>query len=152
VFRAAYPPTFGEADGIAEKAIAREVVALLEVATPLWKLAKAKPLQLNPTFGRMSQAVGGADADLIAGEVLVEIKTTRHARIERDHMRQLVGYAALARASGRKARAPTVQAVAVYFSRHGVFQRVALPAGVPEEAYVAVASGLAEIWQARRAA
>lgn len=152
VFRAAYPPTFGEADEIAEAAIAREVVGLLEIAAPLWELSGSQPLLLNPTFGRMSQAVGGADADLIAGDVLVEIKTTRHARMERDHVRQLIGYVALARACGRGGRLPRLRAVAVYFSRFGTLQRLDLLPHVPDDRYVALGARLAEIWRGRRAA
>jgi hypothetical protein len=152
VYRAAYPPTFGEADGIAEGAIAREVVDLLEIATPLWELSDRKPLLLNPTFGRMSQAVGGADADLIAGDALVEIKTTRHARMERDHVRQLIGYVALARACGRAGRLPRLRAVAVYFSRFGTLHRLDLRRLVPDDLYAAVGRRLGELWRSRRAA
>jgi hypothetical protein len=146
VYRAPYPPTFGEADGIAEKAIAREVVDLLEVAEPLWKLASRKPLLLNPTFGRGSQAIGGADADLIAGDMLVELKTTRHARIERDHVRQLVGYVALARACGRAGRLPRLEAVAVYFSRFGVIHTMELSRCVSAKDFITAATRLGEIW------
>jgi hypothetical protein len=46
---------------------------------------------LNPTFAG-SMSVGGADADLIVNRTLIEVKTTKQARPDRDWIYQLVGY------------------------------------------------------------
>ena len=69
-----------------------------------------------------------------------------------NHMRQLVGYAALARACKARGRMPSVRAVAVYFSRFGVLQRVDLPTSISSKTYVDVASSLADIRRRRSAA
>ncbi len=75
---------------------------------------------LNPVFAASSQLVGGADADLITGDLLVDIKTTKKSAIDVVHLDQLLGYLLLA----RKARSvdptfPVVDRVGLYYSRHG---------------------------------
>lgn len=149
VYRSGYPPSFGAESGIDEQAAAAEVFALMTQASSLWALATREPLVLNPSFGLASHSVGGADADLIAGNTLVEIKTTKAACIERDHMRQLLGYAILARA---ERRLPKIQSVAVYFSRHGVLEEIPLRTDVVESTYFEAADRLAELWQQRKVA
>ena len=51
-------------------------------------------IALNPTFSG-SADVGGADADLILDDCLVEIKTTVKATIQKLHLYQLLGYVLL---------------------------------------------------------
>jgi hypothetical protein len=77
-------------------------------------------LLLNPIFGDASRAVGGADADLIVGDMLVDIKTTKKGTIKREYLNQLLGYFMLARME--KAIDPTVPAInriGLYYSRYG---------------------------------
>jgi hypothetical protein len=151
VLRAGYPPTFGEEDGVREAEIAEEVARLLSLGKPMWDLAVVRsPLVLNPTFGAASLLVGGADADLIAGQELIEIKTTREARIELDHMRQLIGYVSLARAS--EADLPRITSVGVYFSRFGILERVEIPRSLDARSGRVLATRLAELWRGRLAA
>ena len=73
------------------------------------------PLSLNPEFGEASDLVGGADADLIAGGDLVEIKTVKLPRFKQKYFNQLAGYALLHRLAGR----PDFGCIGIYFSRHG---------------------------------
>jgi hypothetical protein len=87
--------------------------------------------------------VGGADADLIAGDTLIEIKTTKTGAIERDQVRQLVGYVCLARAS----QAYEVNKVAVYASRFAALQELPLKPEIPNAAYLKAAEQLALLWQ-----
>jgi hypothetical protein len=47
---------------------------------------------LNPTFGPASLMVGGADADVIVGDILIDIKTTIDLRFKKDYFTQLIGY------------------------------------------------------------
>jgi hypothetical protein len=76
-------------------------------------------VSLNPGFGDFSALVDGADADLIANATLIEIKTTKAAIIEKEMVRQLVGYLILARAAMRVGqKLPRFDKVAVYLSRH----------------------------------
>ena len=59
------------------------------------------PMLLNPDFGDASDLVGGADADIIADGVLIEIKTDVKPTFQLKHFRQLAGYAALQRMARR---------------------------------------------------
>jgi hypothetical protein len=110
--------------------VAAEVRELLEVATELWALSAATPLALNPVLG--GGAVG-ADADLIAGSLLIDIKTNRDALIERDVMRQVVGYACLAACTLRQPYL-LVDRVGIYLARHGVLQTFQLLGGAEDRA------------------
>ena len=47
---------------------------------------------LNPSFGTASLMVGGADADLILGDTLIDIKTTSSLKFPRSYFLQLIGY------------------------------------------------------------
>ena len=47
---------------------------------------------LNPIFGSASLLVGGADADMIIDDTLIDIKTTKNLKFGRDHYNQLIGY------------------------------------------------------------
>jgi len=47
---------------------------------------------LNPTFGCGSELVGGADADLIVDDTLIDVKTTKFLSFTQDHYNQLIGY------------------------------------------------------------
>ena len=49
---------------------------------------------LNPTFA-LSRGVGGADADLVLGSCLLDIKATVNPRLERSWLLQLLGYTLL---------------------------------------------------------
>jgi CRISPR/Cas system-associated exonuclease Cas4 (RecB family) len=142
VLRAGLGPTFGEVDGVDERGIAVETEMLLNVSAPLLGLAHRGPLSLNPNFGIASLLVGGADADLISGDTLIEIKTTQAGVIERDHMRQLVAYACLAHAAGI-----SVRSVGVYLSRHSVLCEVPLNTRDPDAAYSRAFGRLAELWE-----
>jgi hypothetical protein len=75
---------------------------------------------LNPTFGRFSAGIQGADADVIAETVLIDIKTTIKPDT-RPHLAQLVGYAMLAEAyrSEEAPEFPRVESVGIYFARQG---------------------------------
>ncbi len=107
-------------------------------------------VMLNPTFGEASALVGGADADLIVGDMLVEVKTEQEGCIERDEMRQLIGYVTLART--QTSSAVPLSAVAVYCSRFGVLERVPLPQHLDDRACQSAARRLAQLWQRRAAA
>ena len=62
-----------------QEASAEDVQDLLDLLAivPFSDLLHDKVLLLNPTFGQASSMVGGADGDLIAGDLLVDFKTTK---------------------------------------------------------------------------
>jgi len=87
-----------------------------------FKLFKPKrDAVLNPSFGKTSLLVGGADADLLIDRRLIEIKTTKDAVLTRDTFNQLIGYYILASIGGidQLGRKVGITELAVYFSRYG---------------------------------
>jgi hypothetical protein len=72
---------------------------------------------LNPTF-EGSPDVGGADADLILGDCLVEIKTTLNPRWDRNWLYQLLGYVLLDYADCYQ-----IQSIGIYLARQRVMIR-----------------------------
>ncbi len=96
-----------------------DLIDLLAI-TPFDNLVHDKIMLLNPTFGEASRAIGGADADLIVGDMLVDIKTTKFDVIEPEHLNQLFGYFLLARQHRAADPAFTViNKVGLYYSRYG---------------------------------
>lgn len=108
--RGEFDPSFEEAPAV----LVEELVALLGVV-PFEKFAHPESLTLNPDFADASSLVGGADADLIVGDTLVDIKTTRSAEVRGETLDQLFGYFLLARRAGL----PPIRRVGVYLSRYG---------------------------------
>jgi len=97
---------------------AAELVALLTIV-PFERLIDEQVMLLNPTFGDASRIVGGADADLIVGDMLVDFKTTKVAETDPRHLDQLLGYFLLAcRATQAGEKIPTIRTAALYFARH----------------------------------
>ena len=76
---------------------------------------------LNPTFGNASRLVGGADADLIVGDILIDIKVTKKFDLTRPIFNQVLGYYLLSLMGGINGnkRIQEVRKVGVYFARHG---------------------------------
>jgi hypothetical protein len=110
-----FDPTF---DSAAPEDV-EDLLALLEVV-PFDQLLHEKVMLLNPTFGPTSRLVGGADADLITGETIVDFKTTKKQEVDGEHLDQLLGYYLLARRQrGVDPRFPAVRRLAIYFCRHG---------------------------------
>jgi hypothetical protein len=76
---------------------------------------------LNPTFGKASSMIHGADVDLVVDETLIEIKTTKHWKMRSEYIFQVIGYYLLSRISGIDG-APAgheITRVGIYFSRFG---------------------------------
>jgi hypothetical protein len=106
-------------DAIALPNIADLVALFVEV--PWEMLGSPELLWLNPSFGNVSRRVGGADADLISGNRLFDLKVKQQPT-PRDDLRQLLAYAILARAA--RAADPTfpeIGMIGVYYARHVVF-------------------------------
>jgi hypothetical protein len=88
---------------------------------------------LNPTFGSASALVGGADADLIIDDTLIDIKSGKHLELSREIFNQIVGYYVLSCIGGiDNCPSGEINYVAVYFSRHGVLHRLKLSEFVVE--------------------
>lgn len=101
-----------------------EIRALYAIV-PWEEFRPRRVLRLNPTFGDGSELVGGADADLLVDDCIIDIKTVKESKLHVDYVRQLVGYALLANAygvDGSRARID-VRRLGVYFARAGVVHR-----------------------------
>jgi len=111
---------------IGEKGSLKELLALNPeyVATDLVSLAslfyakhvdfiERTPRILNPNFSA-SHFLGGADADLILGRRLIDIKTVQKPKLTREYLWQLAGYV-LADLNDEY----EIDEVGFYFARHG---------------------------------
>jgi hypothetical protein len=83
---------------------------------------------LNPVFGTGSILVGGADADLIIDDTLIDIKVTKNLRLGREHFNQLIGYYTLSRIGGinDNTNDKPIKNIALYFARHGILWKTSL--------------------------
>ncbi len=105
-----------------EKADPEDVQDLLDLIAivPFNALIHKEVLLLNPTFGDSSRIVGGADADLIVGNLLVDCKTTKKNEIRARDLDQLLGYYLLARNQRRTdSTFPAIDHLGLYYCRHG---------------------------------
>jgi len=93
---------------------------------------------LNPSFGAASMLVGGADADLVLDDALVDIKTTKEPRLDIRDFYQLIGYYLLQGLDGitsdkAETRTHEIKSVGIYFSRYGYLWKVAVDEVLPSQ-------------------
>lgn len=76
---------------------------------------------LSPGFGEGTKLVGGADVDLIIDDAIIEIKTTKHLKLDIDHYHQLICYYTLYLIGGitNDKHDQKIEKIGIYFSRHG---------------------------------
>ena len=76
---------------------------------------------LSPTFGPEAAKLMGAEGDIVIDDVLIDIKTYRNLKVDRDIFNQLLGYYTLYRIGGIQGMPPNnqINKLGVYFSRHG---------------------------------
>ena len=94
---------------------------LLAVAKKILPKPKHR-LLLNPLFTK-SGLVGGADADMILDDTLIDIKTTKSLKFTQEMYNQLLGYYALD--TGKR----KITHIGIYFSRYGIYHTVPIPTG-----------------------
>jgi len=83
---------------------------------------KAKELcLLNPEFGEASELIGGADADLVIDNVLIDIKTTSKLEFKADHFNEVIGYYTLYKIGSIPDAPiePKIENLGFYYSRYG---------------------------------
>jgi hypothetical protein len=117
------PPQFGIID---ERDIL-DLRNLINLVTPLTLKVEHHCL-LNPTFGAASFLVGGADADIVIDNTIIDIKTTKEPKLQSDHFYQTIGYYILYRLGGING-APEGQRIdqlGIYSSRYGSLLKVRL--------------------------
>jgi superfamily II DNA or RNA helicase len=109
----------------------RDLLRLLSIVPfdgPFGGLLAHGPILLNPTFGKLSHKMGGADADLVAGGCLIDFKVTKFPKLTDENIAQVVGYSMLAdlARTGNKRAFPELGEVGLYFARHAVLQTIEL--------------------------
>jgi len=104
----------GEMRGTLEKTDPKDIQDLrnLLALIPSTPFLDKEPCVLNPVFSFPS----GADCDLLLGDTLIEIKTTKFSDMKQEYYQQLLGYY-LINFNGNRSYA--IQRIGVYFSRHG---------------------------------
>ena len=116
VYRARYINGFNPID---EKDI-DDLENLLNVAKKIDFFSTSSKCLLDPTFGQGSKLVGGADADLIIGDTLIDIKTVMQPTQKYlDVWLQIVGYYILNMINNDEYK---IKSIGVYFSRHGMLR------------------------------
>lgn len=78
---------------------------------------------LNPSFNGASILVGGADADIVIDNKLIDIKTTKYLSVKRDWFNQVIGYYVLGLMGGigkQNLDGSAIDKIGFYFSRHGI--------------------------------
>jgi hypothetical protein len=108
-------PHFDEAD-------INDIQDLLDLISivPFDELINQESMFLNPTFKESSTIVGGADTDLITGDLLVDFKTTKKCEMQASNLDQLLGYFLLARNQRNMDKSyPPINRLGLYYSRHG---------------------------------
>jgi hypothetical protein len=105
-------------DQILDEDIA-DLKALLAIVKPQL-FTSPEPILLNPTFDLASLVVGGADADLVFGDALIDIKTVKEFSLERRDFNQLIGYYVLVKLAGIDNAPPghEIKRLGIYFSRY----------------------------------
>lgn len=95
---------------------------------------KAKELcLLNPEFGEASELVGGADADLVMDDTLIDIKTTSRLEFKADHFNEIMGYYTLYKVGGIPDAPfePKVENLGIYYSRYGELYTFPITEAIP---------------------
>lgn len=111
--------------GVVHKDDVQDLKNLLAVVNKKFFVSRTLCL-INPTFGPASALVGGADADLVIDDTLIDIKTTKKLSLDRRAFDQVLGYYILHHISGvgdLKPK-PAIKKLAVYFSRYGYLHEI----------------------------
>nr|WP_276976317.1 hypothetical protein [Ferrimicrobium acidiphilum] len=133
---------------VADEDVVEDVLAMLG-AIPndgVLGFPEGDGIWLNPSFGPYSDLVTGADADLIVGDTIVDVKAHRHPSFE-EEAPQLVGYALLANGARTlprryfSLRIPQIRRVGIYWARHGQIQFARLRSSPGDPIYQTIARG-----------
>jgi hypothetical protein len=102
------------------KADIEDLSKLISLVNPDNFMAKDR-LYFNPTFGNGSYLVGGADADLIIDDTLIDIKVIKDAKLDREHLNQILRYYILSLYDRVSNSSSTfqIEKLGIYFARHG---------------------------------
>ncbi len=100
-------------------------ITALVAAVPRGFCSSPEVATIGPEFGDASRAVGGADADLILDDAIVELKTVKTLQVRQD-VRQVVAYLVLAQVGQIEGRPPSCQRAVLYYARQAQVIELAL--------------------------
>lgn len=130
----------GHAGFTASDQVAQELIGMMELFDPIKLFSPKQHVYLNPTFA-LSEKVGGADADLIVDDKLIELKTAKQLSLTKRTLLQLSGYAALHALGGismdQNTTVRSIAKVGVYFARHGILFEITIKDLFPDNGFVA---------------
>ena len=90
--------------------------------------ASEKICLLNPNFGDASVLVGGADADVVIDNQIIDLKTTKSLTLKQKDFHQLIGYYILSKIGAFNGRENLdIKTLSIYFCRHGVLLPLTAP-------------------------
>jgi len=99
------------------------------------KFNPKKILLLNPEFGIASDLVGGADADFIVDNNLIDIKTTMKPDLKKEDYRQIIGYYILSVIGGidDAPKDHQLNQISIYSSRYGEMMSFNIPENLDQD-------------------
>ena len=113
-----------------------DVRKLISIVNP--DIFKANTLcMLNPTFGIASRLVGGADADIVIDDTILDIKTSKKLELKLRDFQQVIGYYVLHQIGGLGdlQPKPAIKKVAIYFSRYAHLYTLDLQGIISEDTF-----------------
>ncbi|MCF6351744.1 MAG: hypothetical protein L3J06_01920 [Cyclobacteriaceae bacterium] len=113
-----------------------DLESLIEIC-PIEIFKPKKSIILNPTFGKASTMVGGADADIIVDDTLIDIKVTKEMKITRPYFNQLLTYYILSLMEKTEKRSTiTIDKLSLYFARYGYSIRILVKGIASKESFL----------------
>ncbi len=128
-----------------------DLKSLIEIC-PIEIFKPKKIVILNPTFGESSSLVGGADADFIIDDTLVDIKATKKMKITRPYFNQLLTYYLLSLIEKTEKRSTlTINKLSLYFARYGYSIRIPVNTIASQESFLASIDILkSDLWNSKK--
>ena len=99
----------------------RQLMSIVNIEQ--WRAKKS--CIINPIFRKSSLDIGGADADVIIDDRIIDIKTTKHLKFEKEYFRQLAGYYILNKRENNLYG--DIKSLGIYFSRFGMLYEFPVP-------------------------
>jgi hypothetical protein len=107
------------------------------------KFRPREKIILNPTFGKASELVGRADADLVVDSTLIDIKTTLEIKLTRHFYNQLICYYILYLIGGLdNFQDSKIDSIGIYFSRYDFLWTLSIEKVGKEEDFKRAITGL----------
>jgi hypothetical protein len=106
---------FSQKSSVSDQALVENALELASLFERSFEIIAMSHASLNPVFLPYSGLVGGADADIIFDSTLLDLKSTMKLGYSSEDWAQVLGYAAMARASGLP-----IEHVGIYFARYGL--------------------------------